>query len=97
MVDLLIRISDDVFAQLEEKALEAQKPVEEVAAALLEENLQYHYDETRDPFLLVAKAAEAAGIQSDHGDIAERSRELLEHGFPDYLTNRQRELDDESK
>jgi hypothetical protein len=97
MVDLVIRISEDVFAQLEEKALEAQKPIEEIAAALLEENLQYRYDENRDPFLLVAKAAEEAGIQSEHGDVSERSRELLKKDFPDYLTNRLREQGDEPK
>ena len=97
MIDLIIRISDDVFAQLEEKALEEQKPVEEIAAALLEENLQYHYHEDRDPFLLVAKAAEEAGLHSEHGDISERSRELLQTDFPDYLTHRLREQGDDPK
>ena len=97
MVDLVIRISENVFAQLEEKALEAQKPVEEVAAALIEQNLEYHYNEEHDPFLLFAKAADEAGLQSQHGDISERSRDLLQTEFPDYLTNRLREQDSDTK
>jgi hypothetical protein len=97
MVDLVIRISDDLFAQLEEKALEAQKPVEEVAAALIEQNLDYHYDEERDPFLMFAQAADEAGLKSERGDISERSRELLQIDFPDYIKSHLQEQDSDPK
>jgi hypothetical protein len=45
---------------------------------------------TRNLLLLIAQAAEELGEGSKEGDIAERSREILNNDFPEYLMRRMR-------
>jgi predicted transcriptional regulator len=91
MVSLMIQISDDLLERLKDIAQNEQKSVEELAASLIEQQITPEYDESRDPLLMIARAAEEAGLSSGQDDIAERSREILNTEFPDYLMRRLRE------
>jgi hypothetical protein len=50
-----------------------------------------------DPLLIIAEAAEEAGLRSEQGDISARSRELLETDYPGYLMRRMRGQDNDEK
>ena len=41
-----------------------------------------------NPLLMIAKMADELGLSSGRGDISERSREILDTEFPDYLWRR---------
>jgi hypothetical protein len=97
MVNLMIQISDDLLERLKDIAQNEQKSVEELAASLIEQQIAPEYDESRDPLLMIARAAEEAGLSSGQGDIAERSREILNTEFPDSLMRRLREQDNDAE
>lgn len=97
MVDLVLQISNDLLAQLQERAAREKKPVEELAITLIWQQIQREYDASRDPLLVIARAAEETGLSSEHGDISERSRELLQTDFPDYLMSRLRKPDNDAE
>jgi plasmid stability protein len=83
-----VRISESLFKRLQDRAERENRSVDDIAEAILEQQVAYEYRPERDPLLLIAAAAEEAGIHSEKGDIAERSRELLTGEIPDYLRKR---------
>lgn len=96
MVNLVIQISEGLMDYLQKQALRERKAVEDVAIELLEQHIP-EYDMNRDPLLMIAKAADEAGLSSLHGDLSMRSREILENDFPDDLTRSLEEQPDREK
>lgn len=83
-----LRISESLFKRLQVRAEQENRSVDDIAESILERQVTYEYRPERDPLLLIASAAEEAGISSEKGNLAERSRELLTNEIPDYLRKR---------
>src|SRR5579871_753225 len=88
-------IPDDLAEQLENIAQRENRPLDEVVEAALRSYAEEHVSteapsEKDDLFLLIAQAADELGEGSKEGDIAERSREILDTEFPEYLMRRMR-------
>ena|SRR4051794_2113257 len=86
-------IPDELAEQLENIAQRENRPLDDV----VEEALRHYADEhqpeqpkTRNLLLLIAQAADDLGEGSKEGDIAERSREILNNEIPEYLMRRMR-------
>lgn len=89
-------IPEQLAEKFENIARRENRPVDEV----VEEALQQYADEhppapleqpqTRNLLLLIAQAADELGEGSKEGDIAERSREILNNEIPEYLMRRMR-------
>jgi hypothetical protein len=62
--------------------------VEEVVIALIEQQIQPEYDESRDVFLLLAKAAEEHDLRSDRSDISSHFDEFVEQSITEDFIKR---------
>jgi hypothetical protein len=83
---MLINIPEDVAQRLEKLAEEESSTVEEVLRALLN---RYTPDTPPGSLAQMAQNARAAGLASAESvDTAERSREILNAEFADYLRRR---------
>lgn len=99
-------ISDELFEQLREIAQIEGRSTDEITEALIRDYVASHQAAetvsatTRDPFLLIAQAADELGARSESGSIADLSREILTLEFAEYLKRRitgsQDEADHES-
>jgi plasmid stability protein len=86
-------IDDDVIEALRIIAEREGQSTEELANALLRRYVMTEHSTSRgaaakDPFLLIAQAADNLGLSSHEGDIAERSREILTEEYASYLIQR---------
>jgi hypothetical protein len=79
-----IHIPDTLASQLEARARQENRSIDDVAAEILEQHLQ------PPPGTLAAliKAADEADLRSSYTDTAERSREILDREYPKYLSEK---------
>jgi len=90
-------IPDHLAEMLEHIAQSENRPVEEIVEEALQQYASEHLPpssanqpQTRNLLLLIAQAADELGEGSKEGDIAERSREILNNEIPEYLMRRMR-------
>ncbi len=87
-------ISDELFEQLREIAETEGRSTDEITEALIRDYVTSHKAAetmraaTRDPFLLIAQAADELGASSGNGSVADLSREILTLEFAEYLKRR---------
>lgn len=86
-------IPDQLAEKLEDIARRENRPLDKVVEEALQQYASEHLppQQTRNLLLLIAQAADELGEGSNEGDIAERSREILNNEFPEYLMRRIRE------
>jgi hypothetical protein len=90
MVDLHLRIDEQLMERLRLRAEQRQQTIEEVAVESLH-NINVVDVTLEDPdnfALTLGQLAEAAGLSSGRADVAERSRELLSITIPDEMKRR---------
>ncbi|MFN8565581.1 MAG: ribbon-helix-helix protein, CopG family [Anaerolineae bacterium] len=90
-------IPDDLAELLNDVARRENRPVDEIVEEALKQYAEEHLPpsaseqpQTRNLLLLIAQAADELGEGSKEGDIAERSREILNNDIPEYLMRRMR-------
>lgn len=92
-------ISDELAEQLKEIAQRENRSIDEIFEDALREYADTHVETSVDDeplteavngFLAIAQAADELGERSKEGDISERSREILDNDFPEYLMKRMR-------
>lgn len=89
-----IEISEQVLERLREVAEQQNLAVEEIAETILNEWAQAYIEPEADPLLMIAEAADKLGLRSEEGNIASRSREILNTDYPDDLMRRINEQSD---
>lgn len=89
-------IDDSLLTEMKKIAEREGRTTTEIAEIAIRDFIAFYQQqdepqtsETRDPFMLIAQAADELGIGSKEGDIAQRSREILNKEFPAYLKRRQ--------
>lgn len=86
-------IPDDLAELLDNIAQRENRSVDELVEEALQQYASEHLfssEEQRhkNPFLIIAEAADQLGLGSSERDIAERSREILNYDFPEHLMRR---------
>lgn len=90
-------IPDQLAEKFEDITRRENRPVDEIVEEALKQYAEEHLPspsaeepQTRNLLLLIAQAADELGEGSKEGDIAERSREILNNEIPEYLMRRMR-------
>lgn len=104
-----IEIDHELLRQVRKLAAEENRSVDSVVKTALEQYVlarTYHgtelvlpelTSETRNPLLRIAEGAELLGDLASEDNVSERSRDILNTEFPEYLMNRMRRSETEDE
>jgi hypothetical protein len=103
MVGLLIHLNETTLKKLQEIAQQEQKPVEEIAARLIEKQtntsdvddiIEVDFDAPPGTLAALAASAVRANLASEEEvDTAEHADEILNNEFGEYLKRREQNID----
>lgn len=99
-----IEISERLAKKLSELARRENVTTEDLLQAWVEEHTSttspdapHQEEEPLNGLLMIAKAAEEAGLRSGYSDTARRSREILQNEIPEDMYRRMRGQDSDEK